>query len=748
MSAEGATGQRVRGRLTSAGVAQLLQVLEDNRATARVRVQTDIGDGEIDIVSGQIVDSYAGNLIGRPALLSLLASSGGRFDVSYETLEARPALVPNVAHLLAENARRMADWRVLCEKAPPLKSVLELTEAGRTARDGGGGVESRVLALVDGRRTIAELIDESGLDAVEALRTIDQCVDARLLAPTLTQSSMIPIRTHTDPAFSPVVPGESPAFNLPDGAPQGATLRRRTTIGLGNLSAPEPVLPRNVTTHRIINVSVTPPPPPDALTFSPVGQPTPVTRRRDSTTPSQDEDTGPVGADEQGGRGQRFVGRYELLCRIGHGGMGSVYLCRLMSEGGFRRLFALKVLRSHLSESDAAAQRFLEEASLAGQIHHPNVVSVIDAGLHGTQPYLVMDYIEGGSLKQLLSSHPDVRPPALILPILLDALAGLHAAHSLVADDGTPVRLVHCDVSPENLLVGVDGVCRLTDFGVAKHGRLGPNREQSTHGKPSYLAPEQVEGKRVDHRADIFAMGVVLYNALTGAKLFDAPTVQETLRQVCGRPIEPPSGVGLRPSPVFDFVCMKALEREPDRRFASAEQMLIELKRIAMREDLLAPTNVIANWVRESVGRQLSQRRLVLLDASRRTRRAGTSSNPPPMARTRRSSDPAELGKSDPAASNEPVEQTIELVPQDQTRRWALIIASALAALAILLMLLWPDAVSRYFSITDQSPLAPEVGASVGVPAPPVVPKAEEPLPRPPAEVPSSLPVIAPEHRP
>src|SRR5690606_21107953 len=331
----------------------------------------------------------------------------------------------------------------------------------------------------------------------------------------------------------------------------------------------------------------------------------------------------PEPAPPDGLSGARFIGRYQVLCRIGRGGMGSVYLCRLMSEGGFRRLFALKLLRKHLLADSVAAQRFLEEARLAGHIHHPNVVGVVDAGLHGSQPYLVMDYVEGGSLRDLLAAHPVSRPPELILPIVLDALAGLHCAHTLVGDDGVPLDIVHCDVSPENLLVGIDGVCRLTDFGVARQGIRMRGNNRFTHGKPSYVAPEAITQGRIDCRADVFAIGVVLYNALTGTKLFDGQSVDEILQQVCSRRIDPPSTVGLRPPPSLDFVCMRALERDPERRFSSAEEMMMELRRIALRENLLAPTSEIAAWVRESVGHDLARRRLVVLEASRQNRPQG-----------------------------------------------------------------------------------------------------------------------------
>jgi serine/threonine-protein kinase len=291
----------------------------------------------------------------------------------------------------------------------------------------------------------------------------------------------------------------------------------------------------------------------------------------------------------------------------------------------------------------------------------------------------------------------------------------------LVGDDGVPLEIVHCDVSPENLIVGIDGVCRLTDFGVAKHGPGTGEREQVTHGKPGHLAPEQILGHRVDRRADIFSLGVVLYNALTGTKLFEAPTLEETLERTCTRRIEPPSTVGLRPPPSLDFVCMKALEREPERRFDTAEEMMMELRRIALRENLLAPTNDIAGWVRESVGRELTQRRLALLDASRRAPSApaparvegGAHDAPKTSAAAAAAASDFRPERDAPESRREGKERdnmthTIVLQPASGAgRRWALISASVLAAAAVLATLLWPNTVSKMFRLNTDRISAP-----------------------------------------
>lgn len=304
-----------------------------------------------------------------------------------------------------------------------------------------------------------------------------------------------------------------------------------------------------------------------------------------------------------------LVGRYEVLLRIARGGMGTVYLARITGEGGFRRLFALKVIRDHLSQNDEYVRMLLQEARIASRLHHPNVVGIVDIGTLANQHYLVMDYVEGCTFSELLKVHRRTRPPHLVIPIILDALTGLHAAHTLVDDDGVPLTLVHCDFSPQNMLLGTNGICRITDFGIARATTAWNERSSITRGKPAYVSPEQVIGRPLDRRSDVFSAGVVLWNALTGEQLFDGDTPERTLNAVLNKPIPPPSTVGLRPPSCFDRVCLRALQRDPDRRYQSAEEMLIELRRIAIGEDYLAPSSEVAQWVIDTFGRQLELRR-------------------------------------------------------------------------------------------------------------------------------------------
>jgi serine/threonine-protein kinase len=228
----------------------------------------------------------------------------------------------------------------------------------------------------------------------------------------------------------------------------------------------------------------------------------------------------------------------------------------------------------------------------------------------------------------------------------------------------------------------------------------------------------------------VFALGVVLYNALTGLRLFEAATMEETLRQVCTFRIDPPSTVGLRPPPSLDFACMKALERDPSRRYESAEEMMMELRRIALREHLLAPASEVAAWVREAVGRELVQRRLSVLDAARGLGGAGSLahdpiSSPPESAPGPRD-DAAVVGDGPPSFQRS---QTIVLPSESSPgRRIALIVASVLAGAAIIATMVWPDLISRAFSINTegvpakQIELSPALSAQGLTPVPTMAP--------------------------
>ncbi len=255
--------------------------------------------------------------------------------------------------------------------------------------------------------------------------------------------------------------------------------------------------------------------------------------------------------------------------------MATVYLGRISGAGGFQRFVGIKRLHPHLAREAEFIQMFLDEARLAARIHHPNVVPILEIGTGEQGYYIVMEYVEGGTLAQLISrsARAGRRLPVHVASrILVDVLAGLHAAHELADDDGKPLGIVHRDVSPQNILIGVDGSARLTDFGVARAtSTFSTTRTGQLKGKLAYMAPEQARAaKDIDRRADVFAAGVVLWEALEGRRLFKGDGEVDTLHKVLNDPIPRLRDTVPSVPAELEAVLEGALDRDRTQRFATA----------------------------------------------------------------------------------------------------------------------------------------------------------------------------------
>jgi serine/threonine-protein kinase len=260
-------------------------------------------------------------------------------------------------------------------------------------------------------------------------------------------------------------------------------------------------------------------------------------------------------------------GRYETLHLLASGGMASVYLGRARGPAGFERLVAVKVMHEHIAHDPAFGAMFLDEARLAARIRHPNVVPTLDVAEDGR--FLVMEYVEGASLHAILGRHRDegrVLPLGAALRVFLDVLAGLHAAHELRDARGRPLNLVHRDVSPHNILVGIDGTTRITDFGIAyAEARLSSTRGGQLKGKLPYMAPEQLEDEPVDRRTDVYAAGCVLWELFTGRRLFQGSNEAAIACAVLAGPPQTPRAAGAEVPAGLDAVCMRALAKRAER---------------------------------------------------------------------------------------------------------------------------------------------------------------------------------------
>jgi serine/threonine-protein kinase len=319
--------------------------------------------------------------------------------------------------------------------------------------------------------------------------------------------------------------------------------------------------------------------------------------------------------------------------------MGTVYLGRMLG-GGTEQTVAMKVLHPHLAHDPEMVAMFLDEARVATRLRHPNLVGVLDMDMIAEELVIVMDYVEGatlGAMQSALRQQGRKLPVGVALRILCDALAGLHCVHELLDESGAPLGLVHRDVSPHNLLVGSDGVTRVTDFGIAlAAGRLASTRPDGTvKGKLQYLSPEQVGRKQLDRRVDVFAAGIVLWECLTGERLFEAPTEAETVTRVLRDPISPPSMVRPEIPIEIDEVCLRALERDPARRFKTADEFGDALGRAG---ESIADGSAVGALVCELATESIRKQRQSLERATRSTIPATASTTePPPPARKRRS---------------------------------------------------------------------------------------------------------------
>lgn len=304
------------------------------------------------------------------------------------------------------------------------------------------------------------------------------------------------------------------------------------------------------------------------------------------------------------------VGPYELLLRLGSGGMASVYLARLRGEAGFARPYAVKLIHPWLSEIRELVDMLMDEGRIAARLAHPNVVSTIDLGVDNGTYYLAMEYVDGVALDRLLEPYPEWRPPELIVPIAIDALRGLQAAHELCDSEGRPLELVHRDVAPGNVMVTVDGTALIADFGVAKaRARVTKTNPGVVKGKAGYVAPEVVMGKHIDGRADVFSMGVLLWNALTGVRLFDTENLASSLTALMRGDVPPPSTVGLCPPAIFDQPILCALRKDPAERHPSAFDFAEALSdALVMSGARVDPTRIGA-WVKHTFGPELDRLR-------------------------------------------------------------------------------------------------------------------------------------------
>jgi len=296
-----------------------------------------------------------------------------------------------------------------------------------------------------------------------------------------------------------------------------------------------------------------------------------------------------------GGRAGAHIGRYRLIGLLATGGMAEIYLALSGELSGFRTVVVVKRILPHLSENAQFIDMFFDEARIVARLDHPNIARVIEVGHDGDEYFLVMEVVQGKPLSAVLRGAARQGRPltqALCGHLVAQAANALAYAHDLTDADGNSLGLVHRDVSPQNILVSFEGVVKVIDFGVARAmGRVTETIPGGLKGKIQYMSPEQVVGRPVDRRSDVFALGVVLWEALCGRRLFRRDTEMDTLSAIVEDPIPAPSSI-TRVSPRLERIVMQALEKDPDKRFQNAADMALALERHAFASEGFSPGQV------------------------------------------------------------------------------------------------------------------------------------------------------------
>lgn len=317
-------------------------------------------------------------------------------------------------------------------------------------------------------------------------------------------------------------------------------------------------------------------------------------------------------------------GRYEVVASIGRGGMGEIYLARRQDKRS-AGLLALKVLVAEGENDDDLVAMFMDEAKIMAQIHHPNVLEVLDFGREHNRYYLAMEYLAGRPLVRVMIDAY-AREQGVELPVIAwigaGAARGLDAAHSAVGANGQALQVVHRDVSPQNVFVTYAGSAKVIDFGVARAAeRLAQTTAGQLKGKAAYMSPEQVQGMMVDRRSDVFSLGTCLWEVSAGRRLFKRENEWDTMSAVVSGPIVPPSKVRGQGDAELDQIILRALERSPDKRFQTAGELAARLEAFAQKR-ARDPAKPVQALLERLYGREAEQERALIAELERRSAKA------------------------------------------------------------------------------------------------------------------------------
>ncbi|MEQ8274062.1 MAG: serine/threonine-protein kinase [Deltaproteobacteria bacterium] len=356
---------------------------------------------------------------------------------------------------------------------------------------------------------------------------------------------------------------------------------------------------------------------------------------------------------------------FDIVTKLSSGGMGDVLLARRKGVHGFEKLLAVKTIRGDLAKREDIRSMFQDEASLVARLAHPAIAQVYDFGEEDGALYLAMEYVPGIALNKLLVKRQRALPPYVAARIIAEVCRGLHAAHELTNLDGDPLGVVHRDVSPGNVILTFDGHVKILDFGIAFMAeRESPDTQLGElKGKPSYMAPEQLRGERVDRRSDLYSAGVVFHEMLTGRKLFSKQNVVATALAVERGEAPAPSTIVDLPDG-FDEIAMKALERHAHNRFEDARAMAHALDELIQRE----PTSTLEQFVEDELGEEQASHKEWLHEVLSGSYTTSGTYEQYAEEKSRASLVPAAIPEPDPSAAEaHPLVDSTTLIPPSQT---------------------------------------------------------------------------------
>ncbi|MEC7518985.1 MAG: serine/threonine-protein kinase [Myxococcota bacterium] len=297
-------------------------------------------------------------------------------------------------------------------------------------------------------------------------------------------------------------------------------------------------------------------------------------------------------------------GKYLLVERIGVGGMAEVFKAKIFGAEGFERLVAIKRILPHLVEDDDFVKMFIDEAKIAVRLQHPNIVTIHDLGKAEGTLYIAMEFVAGKDLRALYDYEKERggrTPVGIACHVVMKMCEALHHAHFATGPRGEPLQVIHRDVSPQNVLLGFDGEVKVADFGLAKaRGRMVQTQAGVVKGKLAYMSPEQLRGEEIDHRVDVFGLGIVLYEMLTGERLFLGPSDMDTLRRVYEAKVPPMQPLNPEVAPELEAIVRRALAKDRDERYPTALDLHDDLQAFVYGSGCYAGISSLRKYVREA----------------------------------------------------------------------------------------------------------------------------------------------------